>query len=109
MPSNKNQKDTNEADFVGRLRYPRRDEGELFGIVTQLMGANKVLVMCQDGKVRSCRIPGKLRKKVWVRVNDTVIVKIWEFQKEKGDIQWRFLGHQVEWMKRKGILQGLPF
>jgi len=108
MPSNKNRKDKNASAGVGRLRFPKKEEFEQFGIVTQLMGANQVKVMCQDGVERGCRIPGKLRKRVWVRADDLVIVKVWDFQPSKGDIAWRFLGNQTDWFKRKGMLEGLP-
>jgi len=107
MPSNKNRKDKTSSDGIGRLRFPKKDEFEQFGIVTQLMGACQLIVMCQDGVERKCRIPGKLRKRVWVRENDLVIVKVWDFQPSKGDIVWRFFGNQVEWFKRKGMLEGL--
>jgi translation initiation factor 1A len=108
MPSNKNRKDSGDSEIVGRIRFPKKEEFEQFGIVTQLMGANQVKVICQDGVERGCRIPGKLRKRVWVRVDDVVIVKVWDFQPSKGDIVWRFLGNQTEWLKRSGKLEGLP-
>lgn len=108
MPSNKNKKDSSDSEIVRRLRFPKKEEFEQFGVVTQLMGANQLKVICQDGVERGCRIPGKLRKRVWVRVNDLVIVKVWDFQPSKGDIKWRFLGNQTEWFRRKGMLEGLP-
>lgn len=107
MAGNKNRKDK-EKQSVGRLRFPKRDEGEIFGVVTQLMGANQLKVLCEDGKERQCRIPGKMRKRVWVRENDVVVVKVWDFQPSKGDITWRYIGNQVGWLKRKGMLEKLP-
>ena len=108
IPANKNRKDRKSEEGVGRVRFPNADENEQFALVTQLLGANQVKAMCQDGKERLCRIPGKMRKRVWIRVNDVVIVKLWEFQPAKADIIWRFLGNQVEWLKRKGALSALP-
>lgn len=98
---------TAEESF-GRMRLPRKDDFEIFGLVIQLMGANQIMVLCDDGKERNIRIPGKLRKRVWVRENDIVIVKLWDFQPSKGDLAWRYMGNQVEWLKRKGFLQKLP-
>lgn len=108
MPSNKNRKDKSGSEGIGRLRFPKKEEFEQFGLVTQLMGANQLIVLCQDGVERKCRIPGKLRKRVWIRQNDVVIVKVWYFQTSKGDVVWRFLGNQSQWLKRKGMLEGLP-
>ena len=96
----------NEED-IGRVRLPKQAEHELFGVVTQLMGATQVRVYCMDGIERNCRIPGRLKKKVWLRRRDIVIVKVWDFQPSKGDVVWRFLGNQTEWLKRQGKLEGL--
>ncbi len=108
MPGNKGRKDRNGQESIGRLRFPKREEHEQFAVVTQLMGASQIRALCEDGQERMCRIPGKMRKRVWIRVNDVVIVRLWEFQQSKADIAWRFLGNQVEWMKRKGYLKNLP-
>lgn len=108
MPSNKNRKDKTSSESIGKLRFPKKEEFEIFGVVTALMGANQLIVMCQDKVERQCRIPGKLKKRVWVREGDLVIVMIWDFQPSKGDVKWRFFGNQVEWFKRKGMLEGLP-
>ena len=108
MPGNKNRKDRNKEVTIGRLKFPKRDEYEQFALVTQLMGASQVRALCEDKQERMCRIPGKMRKRVWIRVNDVVIVRLWDFQPIKADIVWRFLGNQVEWMKRKGYLKDVP-
>ena len=99
-------KDENEE--IGRVRLPKTAEYEMFGIVMQLMGATQVKVFCQDGKERNCRIPGKMKKRVWLRQRDIVIVRIWDFQPSKADVIWRYLGNQVEWLKRNNKLEGLP-
>lgn len=88
----------------GRVRTPR--DTEVLGVVTGLMGASRVRVECNDGKERICRIPGKIRKRVWVKDGDTVIIKPWEIGGDsKGDLVWRYTYLQVDWLKRKGILQ----
>ena len=92
-----------------RMRLPNSRELEQFALVIQLMGSNQVKAICEDGKEKQFRIPGKLLKKVWIRENDIIIVKLWEFQPSKGDVVWRYLGNQVEWLKRNGKLKNLPF
>ena len=91
-----------------RLRLPRREELEMFGVVIQLHGSNQVKILCEDGKERGCRIPGKMKKKTWLRERDIVIIKLWSFQQSKADVVWRFLGMQVENLKRRGYLRNLP-
>jgi len=92
-----------------RIRMPDRDNLEQFALVTQLMGTNQVKAVCEDGEEKQFRIPGKLLKKVWIREHDVIIVKLWDFQPTKGDVVWRYLGNQVEWLKRNGKLNKMPF
>ena len=55
------------------------------------MGGSRMKVACKDGKERMCRIPGKLRNRVWVRDGDVVIVKPFEIEGDKkGDVIWRY-------------------
>lgn len=80
-------------------------EGELIGVVIQLLGYNRVKVKCSDGKVRVCRIPGRMIKKVWLRENDVVIVVPWDFQSDqKADVVWRYDRGEVKALKAKGAL-----
>ena len=91
-----------------RLRTPNKKDLEMFGLLVQLHGSDQVRVLCEDGLERMCRIPGKMRKKVWLREGDVVIVKLWEIQRSRADVVWRFFGAQVEQLRRKGYLKNIP-
>ena len=83
--------------------YP--STGEVFGIATKLLGFDRIMVKCQDGHERLCRIRGKMKRRVWIRVGDVVIVSPWEFQSDKrGDLTWRYTKGQAEILRRKGYL-----
>ncbi len=73
-------------------------QGELLGRVVKMPGGDHVLVKCTDGKVRMCRIRGKMKRKMWVRENDVVLVAPWDFQSDKADIVWRYIGAHAEWL-----------
>ncbi|MBM5805521.1 MAG: translation initiation factor eIF-1A [Candidatus Verstraetearchaeota archaeon] len=80
-------------------------EGELLGVVAQLLGFNRVKVRCSDGKTRIARIPGRMIKKVWLREGDIVIVTPWDFQSDqKADVIWRYDRGEVKTLKAKGLL-----
>ncbi len=86
-----------------RLRMPYK--GEVLGIVIALVGGSRMKVACKDGKERICRIPGKLKNKIWVKDGDVVIVKPWEIEGDtKGDIVWRYYPLQVNLLKEKGYI-----
>lgn len=77
----------------------------MLAIVESLLGANKLRVRCMDGVVRLARIPGKIKKRTWIREGDVVIVVPWSFQNEKADVIWKYSGPQVNWLERKGLLK----
>lgn len=91
-----------------KLRTPKREEREMFALAIQLMGATQIKALCEDGQERMCRIPGKLRKRVWIRQNDVLIIRLWEWQQDRADIVWRFWGTQTEHLKKRGLLNNLP-
>jgi len=48
--------------------------GQMYGIVKNLLGYDRVLVECSDGVTRVCRIRGKMKRRVWIKMGDTVLV-----------------------------------
>jgi translation initiation factor 1A len=67
-----------------------------------MMGYGKMTVKCTDGKVRLCRIPGRFRNRLWIRVNNIVLVKPWELaEDERGDIIYRYSRAQAQWLEKK--------
>jgi len=89
-----------------RIKLPRNNQS--LGIVDQRLGASRMKVKCLDGKTRLCRIPGRLKRRLWVREEDIVLVEPWELQgDEKGDIIYKYRKTQVSFLKRKGYLKKL--
>jgi len=92
-----------EGTVARRLRMPR--DNEVLGVVEQMLGASKMLVRCKDGNTRVCRIPGKMRRRIWIRDGDVIIVKPWSVQgDEKGDIVWRYTKPQVDRLTSEGLI-----
>ncbi len=85
-----------------RVRLPNPREKEIFGIADQLLGASRIRVMCADGKSRLGRIPGKLKKRMWIRAGDLVVVKPWDFQDEKCNIVHRYTKTEATYLSRQG-------
>lgn len=89
---------------IGRIRTPRGRE--TLGVVEAMLGVNKLRVRCQDNKIRLCRIPGRLRKRVWMQEGDIVLVEPWEIQGDSNaDIVMKYTHTQASWLRRKGILK----
>lgn len=94
----------NEAELK-ELVMPH--EGEMFGRVIKLVGGDNVIVKCTDGKVRTCRIRGKIKRRMWIRENDLVLLAPWDFQSDKADIVWRYIAAHADKLEQEGHLQGL--
>ena len=90
---------------VIRVRTPRGKE--VLGIVDQLLGLRKMYVRCLDGKTRLCRVPGRLRRRMWVRQGDVVIITPWDFEEDTGDIIFTYRRNQVSWLRKRGYLKDL--
>ncbi len=80
-------------------------KGDVLGIAVKLLGFDRILVKCQDGHERLCRIRGKMKRRVWIREGDVVLVSPWDFQRDKrGDVFWRYTRAQAEMLRKKGLL-----
>ncbi len=98
--------ETSFEEDIRRVKIPKGKE--VLGILDQRLGASRMRVRCLDKKTRICRIPGKLKRKLWVREGDMVLVEPWEFGgDEKGDIIFKYKQTQVAWLKKKGYLKSL--
>ena len=95
-----------EQEDFSRVMLPRGRQ--TFGVVDQRLGASRMRVRCLDGKTRNCRIPGRLKRKLWIREGDLVLIEPWEFGgDEKGDVIFKYRINQVDWIRKRGLLKGL--
>lgn len=102
----KDMSNSNEADGTANRRPLRMPTDEqVFGVVTRHDGGNHVRVRCSDGQDRLGRIPGRMQYRVWIEEGDVVILEPWEWQDEKGDIEWRYEDRDAEQLRAEGHIQ----
>ena len=98
-------KDTEEP-VITRVKYPSKKLGEIFAIVIDILGGDRMRVFCEDGQYRIGRIRGKIKKRVWIRRADLVIVNPWEWETQtkdglgKCEITWRYTRAERSWLER---------
>jgi translation initiation factor 1A len=79
-------------------------DNEVVGSVTKASGASNFIVMCSDNNERVCTIPGRLKRRFWIKEGDAVLVKPWVVQSDKrGDIVWRYSIMDKETLRAKGF------
>ena len=64
---------------VTRVRLPNIKEGEMVG-----------------------RIPGKIKKRMWIREGDLLIISVWDFQPDKCDVRFRYTKTQAVNLSKRG-------
>jgi translation initiation factor 1A len=105
MGKDKNQP-TQEEIEISRIRVPRSPE--VLGVVEAMVGGDRLRAKCDDGNDRICRIPGKMRKRIWIRTGDLILLKPWVVQgNEKADVIFKYTSTQANWLRRKGYVKGM--
>tara|TARA_Y100000310_G_C20661224_1_gene804904 strand:+ start:1038 stop:1412 length:375 start_codon:yes stop_codon:yes gene_type:complete len=88
-----------------RVRMPKGRE--VIGVILQRFGGNRMEVNCTDGKTRNCRVPGRYKRRLWLRPRDVVLVVPWEDNDAKGDLIFKYHGSAISRLRKKGILDSI--
>ncbi|MCR4327836.1 MAG: translation initiation factor eIF-1A [Nanoarchaeota archaeon] len=99
----KNKNQNEEEPSITRAPLPKGRE--VIGIIEQRYGGNKMKVNCLDKKDRMGRVPGRLKRHLWLRPGDVVIIEPWELDNEKGEILLKYKPNQIAWLKKNGYLE----
>jgi translation initiation factor 1A len=94
------------GEFVGRVKVPRGRQ--TIGVLEQRLGGSRMRVRCMDGKIRICRVPGRLKRKLWVREGDILLIEPWDLnQDDKGDVIYKYRPNQAAWLKKNGYIKDM--
>ena len=84
---------------------PQIEKGEQFAVALYMLGGSRIDVYCEDGKRRMARIPGRMKRRVWIRPGDYLVIVPWEVQSdEKCDVKFRYTKVQA---KKVGVMKVL--
>jgi len=84
-----------------------KEDGMEYCKVTKMLGDARLEGICSDGKTRVCKIRGSMskRRKVWISVDDYVLVSLRDFQDEKADVIWKYNKDEVKQLKKYGEIE----
>ena len=85
-----------------RVRLPRGEE--LIAEIQETMGASRFKVKTKNGQEKVCRIPGRFRKRIRLRVGNLVLIKPWSVEPEKGDIVWIYNKTHANWLRKNNYI-----
>ena len=76
-----------------------------FAVILEFSGGSRFVALCEDGKNRMVRIPGKLKRRMWCRVNDLILIKPWPIQGDsKSDLVYRYLPAEKNWLTKRDMI-----
>jgi translation initiation factor 1A len=85
-----------------KLELVYKEEGQEYAKVLQRLGGPNLRVLCEDGIERMGIIRGSMRNKVWVNVNNYILVSLRDFQDEKCDVLQKYTDEHVRALKTAG-------
>jgi translation initiation factor 1A len=99
------QKPESESEETGRVRMPRGKE--VIGVIVNRLGGNRMEVLGTDGKKRNCRVPGRYKRRLWLRAKDIILIVPWIDDDTKGDIIFKYSSSGINQLRKRGILDKL--
>jgi len=106
---NKHKKLKNHSEPIfnkKELRIAIPENSEFYAKVIKQMGCRRVRVLCSD-KVRSCMIPGKMWKRVWLNEGDIILCQGYANSSVNDDVCvvcYKYTPTEISSLKNKGFL-----
>ena len=83
---------------------PLPTEGTVICGVIRHLGGDFLLAKCLDGVDRKIRIPGKMRRRVWISEGDIILVGVWDFSPERGEVLHKYSRSEVAKLLERNVL-----
>ena len=85
-----------QAEQIRDIEF--KHEMEEYGKVMRLLGDRKIQIKLPDGSEIMGVIPGKFRKKVWIAVDDVVLISRREYQIDKVDVVHKYNDKEIRYL-----------
>tara|TARA_B100001175_G_scaffold235425_2_gene201817 strand:- start:15198 stop:15623 length:426 start_codon:yes stop_codon:yes gene_type:complete len=113
MPRNngkggKNYKRSKNSSFghdKRQLEY--KEDGQEYARITKMLGNSRCECKCNDGRTRLGIIRGTLIKRVWIQLNDLVLVSLRDYQDDKADIIHKYFSEEEKSLRQYGEIDQL--
>ena len=98
MPKNKfgGNKAKKGKNYISEKDFIVKEPDQEYAKVVKVLGSCNFELMCEDGATRMGHARGKMRKKIWINENDTVLVGLRDFQDNKCDIIHKYSEDEVK-------------
>ncbi len=73
-----------------------KEDGQEYALISKMLGNCRCECKCHDGRTRLGHIRGKMIKRVWICVGDTVLLSLRDYQDEKADIIHKYTHEEAK-------------
>ena len=88
----------------GEPPMPSEEEGTMPCVVVSVIGGGFLKVRCTDGEEYKAWIPGKMRRRVWIREGDVILFLPWGTRDMKGEVVYRYVRDEVKKLIERGYI-----
>ncbi len=98
--------------LVENLKMIFIEEDQLYGQVIKILGNNRFHIKCfntgdNENSEKLCILRGKMRKRVWINLNDIVIISLREFENNKADIVHKYTTDEANELKKLKLIPNI--
>lgn len=104
MPKKSKSKKFKKPQTAGARELILKSDGQEYAQVTKILGGCRVEAKCFDGKTRVAHIRGAMTRKikVWILMDDVILVGLRDFQDDKADVIAKYELDEVRKLKKLG-------
>jgi translation initiation factor 1A len=85
-----------------------KETNQEYGLLQRNLGDCRFECLCNDKKIRIAHVPGSFRKRIWMRVDDFVLVSIrTDLDPMHCDILHKYMKNEVDQLTEKGFIDNL--
>lgn len=88
-----------------RVKYPKNNE--VIAIVVKRLGGSRMNVRSVKGEDLLARVPGRVKKFLWIREGDIVLLQPWELDSSKADLIYKYRPNEVKILEKNNMLGNL--
>tara|TARA_B110000259_G_C13752027_1_gene296984 strand:- start:51 stop:488 length:438 start_codon:yes stop_codon:yes gene_type:complete len=94
----------NVTEVESRVLLFKDSHLQVYGKIISILGDSRFSILCDDGKTRLGITRGKMKKRIWIKMNDLVLVSFREFEEGKVDIIHKYNEDETKKLKKMGEL-----
>ncbi len=98
----KKQLDDLQNAAPSKVKLPKGEQ--VIGVVEKRLGGSRMNVRSAQGVDLLARVPGRMKKFLWIREGDIVLLEPWELDKTRVDLIYKYKPNEIKVLEKKGLL-----